>query len=61
MGTGPFRRGSEWAEVARPAEFLIDPTEIVCWVNLTEGYRARLKAEEALKTVEQGKATVTGR
>jgi len=36
------------ADVARPAEFLIDRTGTVRWRNLTEDYRVRARPEEML-------------
>ncbi len=53
--------GIRGADIARPAEFLIDPHGTVRWVNLTEDYRARLKAAEALKAVEQAQADAARR
>jgi len=42
--------GSE--DIARPAEFLLDPAGVVRWVNLTESYRVRTKGEEILKVLD---------
>ena len=39
-------------DIARPAEFLIDPQGVVRWVNLTENYRVRPKGEELLKALD---------
>ena len=47
-GAGP--RG---ADIARPAEFLIDPTGTVRWVNLTDDYRVRASAEQLLKALDE--------
>jgi peroxiredoxin len=33
-------------DVARPGEFLIDANGVVRWVNLTEDFRVRARAEE---------------
>ena len=37
------------ADIARPAEFLLDPSGTVRWVNLTESYKVRVTAEQILK------------
>jgi peroxiredoxin len=42
-GAGP--RG---ADIARPAEFLIDSNGVVRWVNLTENIAVRARPEQAL-------------
>ena len=39
-------------DIARPAEFLIDSTGVVRWVNLTEDIRVRLHPEQALKAID---------
>lgn len=44
------------ADIARPAEFLIDPSGIVRWVNLTESYRVRPTAEDVLKVFDDLRA-----
>ena len=41
--------GINGADVARPAEFLIDRTGTVRWRNLTEDYRVRARPEEVLE------------
>ena len=45
--------GPEGHDIARPAEFLLDSTGTVRWVNLTDDYRVRLGSERALKVVDQ--------
>ncbi len=40
------------ADIARPAEFLIDSTGTVRWVNLTENYRVRPRPDDILKIVD---------
>ncbi len=44
--------GGPTGDIARPAEFLIDSTGTVRWVNLTENYRIRPKPEDILKVVD---------
>lgn len=41
--------GIEGADVARPAEFLLDRTGTVRWRNLTEDYRVRARPEEIIE------------
>jgi peroxiredoxin len=48
--------GEGGRDIARPAEFLVDPSGIVRWVNLTENYWVRARPEqimEAAKTLNQ--------
>ncbi len=40
-------------DIARPAEFLLDPTGVVRWVNLTESFRVRPKGEEVLAVLDE--------
>ena len=44
--------GENGRDIARPAEFLVDRTGTVRWVNLTENYFVRARPETIL---EQGK------
>jgi len=46
----PGGHGGE--DIARPAEFLVDPGGVVCWVNLTESFQVRPKGEEILKVLD---------
>lgn len=48
--------GFRGADISRPAEFLIDPTGIVRWVNLTDDYAQRLDATEALRVIDAAQA-----
>ena len=41
--------GIEGQDVARPAEFLVDSTGTVRWVNLTENYMVRARPEQILE------------
>jgi len=45
--------GENGHDIARPAEFLIDSSGIVRWVNITENYMVRARPEQIL---EAGKA-----
>ncbi len=40
------------ADIARPAEFLLDPSGVVRWVNLTESYKIRVTGEQILKALD---------
>lgn len=40
--------GENGADIARPAEFLVDKTGVVRWINLTENYFIRARPEDVL-------------
>lgn len=40
--------GPDGHDIARPAEFLVDPAGVVRWVNFTEDIRVRARAGEML-------------
>ncbi len=40
--------GPEQADISRPAEFLVDSSGTVRWVNLTNDFRVRARAENML-------------
>ena len=40
--------GENGTDIARPAEFLVDRSGVVRWVNFTEDVRVRAKADEML-------------
>jgi peroxiredoxin len=44
--------GADGADIARPAEFLIDPSGKVTWVNLTEDLRVRARPEQVLRAFD---------
>ena len=44
--------GENGQDIARPAEFLIDPSGTVRWVNLTENYWFRARPEQILQAAE---------
>lgn len=48
VGAGP-----KGADVARPAEFLLDSNGIVRWVNLTENIAVRARPEQVLDALSQ--------
>ncbi len=49
--------GHDGHDISRPAEFLIDSTGVVRWVNLSENFMQRMDADEALAAIDAaGKA-----
>jgi peroxiredoxin len=48
-----IKGGPKGVDIARPAEFLIDRTGIVRWVNLTDDFRVRVSGEQVLKIVDE--------
>jgi peroxiredoxin len=40
-------------DIARPGEFLVDANGVVRWVNLTEDFRVRARAEQFLAQAKQ--------
>jgi peroxiredoxin len=47
------KAGPKGSDIARPAEFLIDPTGTIRWVNLTENIAVRARPDQALKAFDQ--------
>jgi peroxiredoxin len=45
--------GPKGADIARPAEFLLDSDGIVRWVNLTDNIAVRARPEEVLEALSQ--------
>jgi peroxiredoxin len=45
--------GPKGTDVARPAEFLINSTGTIRWVNLTENIAVRARPEQVLEAFEQ--------
>lgn len=44
--------GPDGSDIARPAEFLVDPSGTVRWVNFTEDIRVRAKADQMLSAAK---------
>ena len=44
--------GPEGADIARPAEFLIDSTGTIRWVNLTHSVTVRARPDQVLKAFD---------
>ena len=44
--------GIEGEDIARPAEFLLDSSGTVRWVNLTENYWVRARPEQILEVAK---------
>lgn len=45
--------GEHGEDIARPAEFLVDRTGTVRWINLTENYFVRARPEQILEHANQ--------
>jgi peroxiredoxin len=45
--------GVNGQDIARPAEFLLDSSGVVRWVNLTEDFRVRATPEAMLKAAKE--------
>jgi peroxiredoxin len=45
--------GPKGTDIARPAEFLIDSSGTIRWVNLTENIAVRARPEQVLEAFEQ--------
>jgi len=45
--------GPKGADIARPAEFLIDSTGTIRWVNLTKNIAVRARPEQVLKAFDE--------
>jgi peroxiredoxin len=41
--------GVDHRDIARPAEFLLDSSGVIRWLNLTEDIRIRMRPEQAIK------------
>lgn len=54
--------GPDGQDISRPAEFLIDSTSVVRWVNLTNSVIVRAHPEQVLNVIDSlGLASVSGR
>ena len=49
--------GPKGADIARPAEFLIDSGGIIRWVNLTENIAVRALPQQVLEAFEEARQT----
>ena len=47
-----IRGGPKGVDIARPAEFLIDPAGIVRWVNLTDNVTVRARGDRVLRIAD---------
>lgn len=45
--------GPKGTDIARPAEFLIDSSGVVRWVNLTDNIAVRARPEQVLKAFDE--------
>jgi peroxiredoxin len=48
-----LHKQDDGTEIARPAEFLIDPTGTVRWVNLTGDLRVRARPEAVIEAFDR--------
>jgi peroxiredoxin (alkyl hydroperoxide reductase subunit C) len=48
--------GPKGADIARPAEFLIDSTGTIRWVNLTENIAVRARPNQVLEAFDQARS-----
>lgn len=48
--------GPKGADIARPAEFLIDSAGTIRWVNLTENIAVRARPDQVLKAFDQSRS-----
>jgi len=46
--------GPKGTDIARPAEFLVDSTGTIRWVNLTENIAVRARPEQVLEAFKRG-------
>lgn len=44
--------GPKGADIARPAEFFVDSSGVVQWVNLTDNIAVRARPEQALSAID---------
>ena len=45
--------GYESADISRPAEFLIDTSGTIRWLNMTDNYNKRPKAQDIFKAFDE--------
>jgi len=45
--------GMDGGDTSRPAEFLLDSTRRVAWLNLTESYTVRARPEQVLEALDE--------
>jgi peroxiredoxin len=51
--------GPKGADISRPAEFLVDSSGTIRWVNLTENIAVRARPQEVLEAFEEGERAVS--
>ena len=47
------KAGEDGKDIARPAEFLVDSTGMIRWVNLTDDIRVRARPEAVLEAINR--------
>lgn len=53
--------GQNGADIARPAEFLLDATGTIRWMNLTESFTVRVRPEQVLQAAHDAGFADTSR
>ena len=48
-----LKGGEAGNDIARPAEFLVDATGTIRWVNLTDDIRVRARPDQVLHVIDQ--------
>ena len=46
--------GPDGADIARPAEFLLDPNRKILWRDLTDDFFVRVRPEDVLRAADAG-------
>lgn len=45
--------GPDGTDISRPAEFLLDPSGTVRWINLTEDIRVRARPDQVMRAADE--------
>jgi peroxiredoxin len=53
----PHARAQDDADIARPAEFLLDANGTVRWVNFTDSYLIRARPQQVLAAIDANRLT----
>ena len=47
------KAGPDDHDIARPAEFLVDPSGMIRWANLTDDFRVRARPDDVLAAIDR--------
>ena len=47
------KAGEDGKDIARPAEYLVDASRTIRWVNLTDDFRVRARPETVLEKIDR--------